>query len=297
MTGLTSSITQLARPARKRLAVRAILPTLSGMSDRVWVVIALLTVGSGALQAQGARERLPGWNASFAVPTGWRVLQRSGRAAALTDTLETAAVFVAATFLATAADAAAELRAMFEDLHYAATPVGTPIDTTIGGRRAQVGSYHGAGRAGPVDARSVVVFTVHGTGVTVLGVTSAERSAAVAAVVLRVAASIEAAAPATNSAWLSGLAGHWKYVPPPAAAQDSTAAGTAAIDEWLEFDGRERFTWRSRTVVSMRLPGAGPLVAERDRDSGTYTVVGNTLVLRGASTRALEIQQIGRAHV
>ena len=261
------------------------------MPDRAWAVLAFLTVGSTALSGQGTREHLPGWNASFGIPAGWRLAQRSGRAAALTDTMETAVVFLAATFLSTPGDAATELRALFADLHYKADTGGAPADTTISGRRAQVGHYRGAGLAGPVVAHSAVVFTAHGTGVTVLGVSTAEHAAAVAAVVLRVAASIDAAAPVTNGAWVANLTGRWKYIPPPAA-RDSNAAGSAVIDEWLEFAGRERFTWRSRTVV--RLPGTGPFVSEGDNDGGTYTVVGSTLVLRGGSgSRALDIQLTG----
>ena len=263
------------------------------MPYRAWAAVALLVLVA-ALPAQQLREHLPGWNVSFAVPTGWRVLQNSGRAAALADSLDSSAIFVAAGFLATAADAADELRAMFEDLHYVATPVREPADTTIAGRRALIAHYRGAGRAGPVETRAAVVFTTHGTGVTVLGLASGDRSDAVAEIVVRVAASLDAAAPHTNEAWIAGLAGHWQYVPPASAAKDSSAAGRAVIDEWLEFDGRERFTWRSRTIVSVHVPGTGPLTAEASSDSGTYSVVGSTLVLRGqARRRALDIHLAG----
>lgn len=258
-----------------------------------WAPLAVLLLPA-ALPAQQARERLPGWNASFAVPAGWRVLQNSGRAAALTDSLESGAIFVAAGFLVTAADAADELRAMFEDLHYDATPVRAPADTTIAGRRAWVAHHRGAGRAGPVETRAAVVFTSHGTGVTVLGLAGADRSGAIATVVARVAASVEAAAPTTNTAWIASLEGHWQYVPPASAAKDSSAAGTAVIDEWLEFDGRERFFWRSRTIVAVHVPGTTPLTAASASDSGSYSVVGNTLVLRGQGRRrALDIRLTG----
>jgi hypothetical protein len=256
--------------------------------------IALLALPLAPGQAQAGRERLPGWNVTFGVPTGWRVARVSGRAAALTDSLDASAVFVTAGYLATGDEAAAELRAMFADMHYEATAIGAPRDTTIAGRRVQLVHFQGSGRAGPVDTRAAVLFTTHGTGVTVVAFAPARNSAPLGQVVVRIAASIEAAAPTINSAWVSALGGHWTYVPPPGAARDSTAAGKAAIDEWLEFDGRERFTWSSRTVVSVSVPGASPLVAEADRDSGTYTVVGNTLVLRGeARRRLLDIQLDG----
>lgn len=281
---------QVARARVKCLARRAIRPKLSVMPYRAWAVL-VLPVLIGAFPAQQPRERLPGWNASFGVPSGWHVLQNSGRAAALTDSLESSAVFVAAAYLATSADAADELRAMFADLHYSADPVRPPKDTTIAGRRALVAHYRGAGRAGPVEARTAVVFTTHGTGVTVLGLTGGDRSSAVAEIVIRVAASLDAAAPVTNAAWTAGLAGHWQYVPPPAAAADSSPAGKAVVDEWLEFDGRERFSWSSRTIVSMLVLGPGPLTAEATSDSGTYSVVGSTLVLRGqAGRRAVDIR-------
>jgi hypothetical protein len=256
--------------------------------------IGFLALWPSPAPAQAMRERLSGWNASFGVPAGWRVVRNSGRAAALTDTLETSAVFVTASYLATGAEAGAELRALFADMHYEATAVEAPRDTMISGRRAQLLHFQGAGRAGPVATRAAVLFTTHGTGVTVVGLAPAGRSASLGAVVLRLAASIEATAPTINSAWLGALAGHWTYVPPPGAARDSTPAGTAAIDEWLEFDGRERFIWSSRTVVTVSVSGASPLVAEADHDSGTYTVVGTTLVLRGRSRRrVLDIQLAG----
>jgi hypothetical protein len=264
------------------------------MLSSAWAPLALFLLGHTALPTQEPRERLPGWNASFAVPPGWRVLQNSGRAAALTDTAESSAIFVAAGFLATAAEAAGELRAMFEDLHYDATPIRALTDTTIAGRRALVAHYRGASRAGTVEARAAVVFTTHGTGVTVLGLGGGEESGAVAALVARVAASVDAAAPVTNTDWLQGLAGHWQYVPPASAAQDSSAAGAAVIDESLRFDGRERFIWHSRTIVTVRVPGTGPFTAAGPSDSGAYSVVGNTLVLQGqAGRRALDISLNG----
>jgi len=252
--------------------------------------LALLLLGNAARRAQEPRERLPGWNASFVVPPGWRVLQNSGRAAALGDVTESSAVFVAASFLATTADAADELRAVFEDLHYDATPVQALTDTTIAGRRALVAHYRGASQAGPVEARAAVVFTTHGTGVTVLGLAGGDRSGAVAALVARVAASVDAAAPVTNTAWITGLAGQWQHIPPASAARDSGAAGTAVVEESFQFDGRERFAWHSRTVVTVRGAGTGPFTAAGASDSGGYSVVGNTLVLRGqARRRVLDI--------
>jgi hypothetical protein len=264
------------------------------MRHHALAAIALLAAHPAHASAQTVRERLPGWNVTFGVPAGWRVVRNSGRAAALVDTLEASAVFVTASYLATGSEAAAELRAMFADMHYEATAVGAPRDTMISGSRAQLAHFQGSGRAGLVETRVAVLFTPHGTGVTVFGLAPAGGAAALAGIVLRIAASIEAAAPAINAAWLSALVGHWTYIPPPGAAHDSSAAGKAAIDEWLEFDGRQQFTWSSRTVVTVSVPGASPLVAEADRDSGTFTVVGNTLVLRGQSRRrVLDVQLAG----
>jgi len=245
-------------------------------------------MGPATLLAQGQRERLAGWNASFAIPSGWRVLQVAGRAAALTDSLESGALFVSAAYVATPVEAQAELTAMFADLHYTATATAAPTDTIIGGHRAMVATYQGAGRAGPVATRVAVVFSDYGTGITIVGLGPPERFTQVADVVGRVAATVQAELPATNVAWVAALSGHWDYVPPASAVRDSSAAGRVAIEEWLEFDGHERYRWRSRTVVSVR--GANPLTAENQDDTGTYTVVGSTLVLRGKRTRTVDIR-------
>jgi len=251
------------------------------------IVLATLGMTLAPLVAQDRREVLSGWNASFAVPSGWRVLQVEGRAAALTDSLESGAVFVTAGYMTTAAEAQSELLAMFVDLHYSATATSAPKDTTIGTRPAMIATYSGAGRAGTIVTKAAVVFSNFGTGVMVIGLAKPDRFGRVSETVSQIAASIQVSLPATNVAAVSGLAGHWDYVPPAAAAHDSTAAGKVSIDEWLEFDGHERFTWHSRTIVSVR--GAAPLTAENRDDAGTYTVVGTTLVLRGKRARAIDI--------
>jgi hypothetical protein len=236
----------------------------------------------GALTAQvPPRENIPGWNTSFAVPSGWRVLRVSGRAVALTDSLETSALFVTVAYAPTAADAQVELNTMFADLHYTPTSTAAPRDTTLGTHPALIAAYTGAGRAGPIDSRAAVVFSRYGTSVTVLGLATPARSAALAAAVLNVAVSVEPGLPATNVAWIAALAGHWDYVPPPSAARDSSPAGKVTVTESLVFDGHERFTRQARTIVEVR--GANPMTAESQADSGTYTVVGSTLILRGTA--------------
>lgn len=256
---------------------------------RVWVIPVMT---AAILVAQAPRERLPGWNASFAVPSGWKVAGVSGRAVALTDSTDSGALFITAAYLTNAADAQAELDALFADLHYAPTVTAAPADTVIGAHRAIVASYSGAGRDGPIVSRAAIVFSDYGTGITVLGLARAARQTAVVTAVAQLAASVQADMPATNVALVAALRGHWDYAPPPAAAQDSTAAGTATVHEWLEFDGRDRFTQQSRTIVAIR--GGNPITAESDDDTGTYTAVGNTLILRGkGKPRAIDARLAG----
>jgi hypothetical protein len=240
-----------------------------------------------AVALQGPRERLPGWNATFAIPSGWRILQVSGRAAALSDSGESSALFVAAALITTRADALFELEAMFADLRYTATATSPPRDTTFGARRALVTSYSGTGRAGIVETRAAVVFTAHGTAVIVVGLAGPERFAAISATVAGVAASIDAGKPLTHVEWVRSLSGRWDYTERARSSGDS--AGTITLEEWLEFDGRERFRSHSRAVVS--LSGASPIEAHSVADTGTYTVIGSTLVLRGATrTRSLDVR-------
>jgi hypothetical protein len=219
------------------------------------------------------------------------VLQVSGRAAALTDSAESGALFVAASYSRTTEDAENELKSLFADVRYAATTSDLK-DTAIAGHRAIVASFSGAGGTGAVLARAIVVFSDFGTAVAAIGLARPERFAAIAAAVVSVASSVEAGLPTTNVATIAALKGHWEYAPPASAARDSSAAGTAAVQESLDFDGREHFTRAARTVVTLR--GGTPVTAESDDDSGTYTVVGNTLILRGkGKARAVDIRLTG----
>jgi hypothetical protein len=250
-----------------------------------------LLVAVPVLRTQAPRERLPGWNASFAIPSGWKLVQTSGRAAALTDSAETGAVFVTVAYLATAAAAADELATLFADVHYTPTVTAAPHDTILGGHRATVASYSGAGRTGPILSRAVVVFSDYGTGVTILGLAPAARFPAIAAAVADIAASIEAQLPATNVALVAALRGRWDYEAA-ASSPDSNAAGSATVRESLDFDGHERFTRAARTIVTIR--GGQPVTAASEDDSGTYTVVGATLILRGkAKPRLVDIRLTG----
>lgn len=50
----------------------------------------------------------------------------------------------------------------------------------------------------------------------------------------------------------------------------------------MTFDGTGHFQWQSSTSLSVTTPGAaGVGSANSNSDQGTYTVIGNTLVLKG----------------
>jgi hypothetical protein len=236
------------------------------------------------LSLQDGPEHLAGWNASFAIPSGWHVVQRSARAVALSDSLESGILLVTAAFISTAGGAQEELRVLFQDLHYRPDSSAAPRDTTVAGGSGLVANYTGTGGHGPVAARALVAFTRFGTGVVILGMASPEHLERVTAAVQQAGASISAAAPETNATWIGALSGHWDLVP--------HAASQASFEEWFEFDGRSRFTWRSRIVV--KLGDAAPIEAEQRADSGTYTVVGRSLILRGRDlARSLDMELEG----
>src|SRR6185503_3400848 len=167
----------------------------------IWSLARLLLMCAAVTPTQEPRERLPGWNASFAIPSGWRVLQVSGRAAVLTDSAESGALFVTVGYMKSSLEAEAELTAMFADLHFRATATAPIKDTAFTGHPALIATYQGTTRTGTVNARAAIVFSSYGTGVVILGVTAAERFPVMAAAVAQVASSIEALLPATNVAW------------------------------------------------------------------------------------------------
>jgi hypothetical protein len=241
----------------------------------------LLAVPVCTLVAQAPGVRLPGWNVAFLPPPGWHLAQISGRAAGLTDTLDSGALFIAAAVLDSTPDAVAELRLVFEDLRYDATPVAGARDTTLRGRRALLAVYRGTPQAatGPVEAHVVTVFGSGRTGALVLGFAPSGRSDAVARAVLLVAATLDVGPLQRDSALAAGLAGRWRY-----ARTDSSAGGQVTVEEVLEFDGRERFSRRTQTVVAAaRLPGV--VGTEPEEDGGTYLAVGASLVLLGRRAR------------
>ena len=66
------------------------------------------------------------------------------------------------------------------------------------------------------------------------------------------------------------------------------------------FDGRGGFGWSSSTSVSVMTPGAsggGASSASSDGDQGTYTVIGNTLVLKGSKGQFAVDFQLGNGQL
>ena len=64
-------------------------------------------------------------------------------------------------------------------------------------------------------------------------------------------------------------------------------------EEYVTFDGAGNFQWQSSSSVSVTAPGAGGMAggANANSDQGTYTVIGNTLVMKGSQgQQAFQIQ-------
>jgi hypothetical protein len=148
----------------------------------------------------------------------------------------------------------------------------------------------------PLQARVVAVLTPQGTGLVVLGV--AQSMAQVGPVVDQVAQSLEVAgAPQPNQAIVASLRGRWMYYAGKAEGTTMASGGSSAThEEFVEFDGVGRYTYQSSSAVNVTTPGytgsAGR--AESSNDDGTYTVIGNTLVVRGRQGQAsYDLQILG----
>jgi hypothetical protein len=112
----------------------------------------------------------------YVLPATWYVRQTPGRLHVLGSDSEPGALFVAPGLYTSFEDVNADLGAFADIAGLAGREVEGPVDTTIAGYRAVVASYTGVGRGNQtVQARMAALFTEHGTGVVVLGMSSADQ--------------------------------------------------------------------------------------------------------------------------
>ena len=132
------------------------------MSRRcVALLIALSTAGlPAATVAQTAAPRLEGWNATYALPAGWRITQQQGRVHALAPATNDLLVYVVAGPYQTFDEVALELPKAFQLLGVTGMPASQPVASTVRQMRAMTADYMGQDRSGmPIQSRVIAVLS------------------------------------------------------------------------------------------------------------------------------------------
>jgi hypothetical protein len=258
------------------------------------VIFALLGILSGKAlpeslksggPAVGGQNRFPGWNIEYKLPQGWQVGQALGRLQVLGSNTEPGAIFLAPGMYRNAEEAVADLSQFYQSLNLQGVPVEPPKNTTIAGLRAIVATYASMDQMGrTVHGRFISLLTPHGTGLNMLGLTTPEHMPRLGGTLERLAGSVTASPPSVNRQAIQALAGTWVlYQGGYSGGSSSTGSASHSHEETVVFDGQGSFQWQSSTSVSVTTPGytGDAARATSDADRGTYTVVGNTLVMKG----------------
>jgi hypothetical protein len=254
-----------------------------------WGLVVAALLSPAAAQSQAALDdsdsSADGWNFSYRIPAGWRVAQVAGPARILGSAESGEAIFVAPGLYRSADEAEADLSAFYSSLELEAFPVEPPSSTTIAGLPATVATYTSQNQSGgTVQGRYVFLRTPYGTGLILLGVTSPERMPRVRAVVEQLAAGVRAGPPAIDRRTMAAMEGTWVHSKTEFSGGTSSQ-GSTGYDrtETVVFDGQGGYQWESTSMMTISTPGytADANSTSSDSDQGSYTVIGNSLVLKG----------------
>ena len=235
--------------------------------------------------AGGTHRTIESWNVSYQIPTGWQVSPQSvGRVTMLASNTHAGAIFVAPGSYSNFDDVAIDVTKFYQALGHQPYPVEQPAPTTIAGFQAMTALFMSQDQMGQVvQSRGVSLITPHGTGLVVIGMTTPQEMPQLRTMVDQLAASLQAQPPQTNQQLVSALAGKWMYYAGKASGSTSVTGGSSrSHEEYVAFDGVGRFEWNSSSSVNVMVPGgAAAGGASAGNDQGTYTVIGNTLIVKG----------------
>ena len=235
--------------------------------------------------AVGGQSRFPGWNIEYKLPQGWQVGQTLGRLQVLGSNTEAGAIFLAPGMYRSHEEAIADLSQFYQSMNLQGVPVEPPKNTTIAGLRAIVATYASRDQMGrTVQGRFISLLTPHGTGLNMLGMTTPEQMPRLGGTLERLAGSVTAKPPSVNRQAIQALAGTWMlYAGGYTGGSSSTGTTSHSHEETVVFDGQGSYRWQSSTSLSVTTPGytGDAARATSDADQGTYTVIGNTLVMKG----------------
>ena len=235
--------------------------------------------------ATGGQKGFPGWNIECRLPQGWRVGQTQGRLQVLSSNTEAGAIFLGPGMYRNAEEAIADLSQFYQLLNLQGQPIEPPKSTTIAGLQAIVATYVSMDQMGrTVQGRFISLLTPYGTGLNILGMTTPEQMPVLRGTLERLAASVTAKPPSINRQAIQALAGSWiLYAGGYSGGSSSTGTTSHSHEETVVFDGQGGYRWQSSTSLSVTTPGytGDAARATSDADQGTYTVIGNTLVMKG----------------
>jgi hypothetical protein len=252
----------------------------------------------GGMPGASGAQTLVGWNIRYTVPANWQVSRKVGRMQVLSSNSEAGAIFVAPGLYNNFNEFVPDVTQFFQAMGLMAYPVEQPSPTTVAGFQAMASTWMSQDQMGQVvHSRIIAVLTPHGTGFTTLAMTTPNQMPQLRNTAERLAASIQAQPPQVNQQAVAALAGRWMYYAGRAQGVTRPMGGTSrSHEEYVTFDGRGSFQWQSSSsVTAAGAMGAGNAgAASSNSDQGTYTVIGNTLVVKGRQgQQAYEIQLLG----
>ena len=258
--------------------------------------LAAVFLVSTATQAQEAQ--FPGWNIEYTMPHGWRPGQDLGRVKTLVSNSEAGGIFLAPGLYSNFNEIIADITRFYQAMGLVAQPVEQPTQTTIAGLQAMTSLYVSQDRMGQmVQSRIVAMLTPHGTGFVVLGMTTPQQMSQLRQRVDQLAASVRAQPPVVNQEAVVALRGRWMFYEGRTGGVTRPSGGSArSVEEYVTFDSQGQFQWQSSASVSATgsLGGGTAGAASSNSDRGTYTVIGNTLVIKGQQgQQAFQLQILG----
>jgi hypothetical protein len=238
------------------------------------------------------------------MPVNWRVGQTIGRLQMIVSNTDAGMIFLAPGMYATPQDAIADLSVFYQQMQMQAYPVEQPAMGTIAGLRSITAMYASADQMGRmVQGRYIALLTAHGTGVSLLAMTTQDKMATLRATLDQLAASVKAGAPSVNRQVVAALAGKWIYWDGGGRRGGDVGGNTSNdYEETLEFDGQGSYRWSSAATVQVQTPihsgGAGSGGGSTTKgDQGSYTVIGNTLVFKGTQGQLAVDVQLGNGQI
>ena len=235
-------------------------------------------------------EKFPGWNVTYQIPAGWRVQQTLGRTHTLSAGAPNQLIFVAPGMYTNVNEVQNDVTLFLQSQNTAGNLTEQPaavkfgvyngVAATLSLQNQQMGLFSG---------KVMALFTPHGTGVIIMAVAPAAQFSPIVNLAESLAASVRAQAPQMNQQAVAMLAGSWIYY---AGRNSSSIANSgyssSSYEETVRFDGRGNFQWNSSSHVSVdsRVTEGGYSIGASnfggDQDAGTYTVIGNSLILKGS---------------